>query len=214
MESVNDWIVMLATAAFAVSAVLAVADKGVDIFGCTVLGTITAIGGGTIRDLILDVPIFWAADLSFVWVAVAASLAGFFARSFFARGEVYGAVLYLDGFGAALFGIQATAKVWDLGFGLPAAPVILGVLTAIGGGLIRDVLAGRRNLLMSRELYATPVMCGSILFVLVLALLPEWRAIGFAACVAFTFGLRAAAIRWKLAIPEWLTTRPNDARAA
>jgi uncharacterized membrane protein YeiH len=65
------------TAAFAVTAVLAVAPRGIDFFGATVLGIITAIGGGTIRDIILDVPVFWAADLAYIWVALAASLAAF-----------------------------------------------------------------------------------------------------------------------------------------
>ena len=71
-----------------------------------------------------------------------------------------------------MFGIQGTAKVWDLGFGLPVAPVILGVVTAIGGGLMRDVLASRTTLLLRPELYAVPVLLGCTAFALVLAYLP------------------------------------------
>ncbi|MGB5733460.1 MAG: TRIC cation channel family protein, partial [Thiohalocapsa sp.] len=62
------------TVAFAVTAVLAVAPKGIDLFGACVMGIITAIGGGTIRDLILDVPVFWANELSYIWIAFGASL--------------------------------------------------------------------------------------------------------------------------------------------
>ena len=100
-------------------------------------------------------------------------------------------MLYLDGLGAALFGIEATEKVYDLEFGLPLAPIILGVVSAIGGGLIRDVLAGRQTLLMKTELYAIPVLLGCIVDVV---------------CVLLIFSIRAAAIKWDLSVPTWLLT--------
>ena len=77
------WLAIIATMAFAVTAVLAIADRGVDIFGVMVLGVITAVGGGTVRDLILNVQPFWVADLVFIRVAIAASLVAFVARSLF-----------------------------------------------------------------------------------------------------------------------------------
>jgi uncharacterized membrane protein YeiH len=210
IESINYWIGMAGIVAFAVTAVLAVAPRGIDIFGVLVLGVITAIGGGTLRDVIIDAPVFWGTDLMYIWVAVAASLAAFSATSLFAKKEVYSAMLYLDALGVALFGIQATAKVWDLGFGLPLAPVLLGVLTAIGGGLIRDVLAGRQNLLMKRELYAIPVLLGCTAFALVLQYLPEQRFLGAAACGIGIFAFRAAAIHWNLSVPDWLATKTKE----
>ena len=103
--------------------------------------------------------------------------------------------------------MQATGKVWDLDFGLPAAPVMLGVVTAIGGGLIRDMLAGRPNLLMSRELYAVPVMLGCILFVVALEFFPDYRFAASCLCIAFIFGLRVAAIRWSLTVPKFALSR-------
>jgi uncharacterized membrane protein YeiH len=175
-----------------------------------VLGVITAIGGGTLRDVIVDAPVFWGADLTYIWVAVAASLAAFSANSLFTKKEVYSLMLYLDALGVALFGIQATAKVWDLGFGLPLAPVLLGVVTAIGGGLIRDVLAGRQNLLMKRELYAIPVLLGCAAFAFVLQYLPEQRLLGAAACGIGIFAFRAAAIHWNLSVPDWLATKTKE----
>ena len=201
---------MAGTVAFAVTAVLAVAPRGIDIFGVLVLGVITAIGGGTLRDVIIDAPVFWGADLMYIWVAVAASLAAFSAPSLFAKKEVYSVMLYLDALGVALFGIQATAKVWDLGFGLPLAPVLLGVVTAIGGGLIRDVLAGRQNLLMKRELYAIPVLLGCAAFALVLQYLPGQRLLGEAVCGIGIFAFRAAAIHWNLSVPDWLATKTKE----
>jgi len=207
METLSYWIGMAGTVAFAVTAVLALAPRGIDLFGACVMGIITAIGGGTVRDLIMDVPVFWAADLNYIWVALGASVAAFSANSLFTRKEIYSLMLYIDGLGVALFAIEAVNKVWNLGFGLPLAPVILGIVTAIGGGLIRDMLAGRPTLLMSRELYATPVLFGSTLYVVLLYLLPQYRFICASACCVTIFSTRAAAIHWRLRVPVWLTTK-------
>lgn len=206
----QDWnylIGMAATVAFAVTAVLAVTDMDIDFFGAVVFGIITAVGGGTIRDVILDVPVFWSTDLTYIWVAIGASITAYVARPLFTSHQLYEFMLYLDGFGAVLFGVQASGKVWDLGFGVPVAPVILGVITAIGGGLTRDVLANRQTLLMKRELYAIPVMLGCILFCVVLAYFPGQRFLGAIVAIVISFGLRAAAIHWDLAVPRWFTSK-------
>lgn len=203
-KSVTDTVAMAATVAFAVTAVLAIRrENDIDIVGATTLGVLTAIGGGTIRDMMLDVPVFWASDLSYVWVATGASVAALYGRRLFSDRYLYSLMLYLDGFGAAMFGIQATEKVWDLDFGVPAAPVILGTLTAIGGGLMRDMLAGRTTLLMRREIYATPVLLGCSGYIVVLEYLPEHRFLGGLLCILGTFAMRAAAIHWNLAMPSF-----------
>jgi len=207
-NSWNHLIAMAATVAFAVTAVLAIkGDKEIDLFAAVVLGLITAIGGGTVRDIIIDTPVFWATDLTYIWVAAVASIVAFYGRRLFAHRKLFGLMLYLDGFGAAMFAIQATGKTFDLGFAVPAGPVILGVLTGIGGGLIRDVLAGRTNLLMRPELYAVPILLGCILFQLILSYLPEYRLLGSALCVFLVFGIRAAAIHWNLQVPMWARTK-------
>ena len=203
LEELSFYIAMAGTVAFASSAVLSVAERKVDLFAAIVLGVITAVGGGTVRDMILDVPVFWASDLSYMWVSLAASVATFFGYRFFARKTIHQIFLYVDGFAVAMFAIQATTKVWRLEFGLPIAPVIMGVITAIGGGLSRDVLVGRPTLLMSRELYAIPVLIGCILFTLILTYAPEYRLLGSVVCLIVIFGMRAAAIQWNLQVPEW-----------
>lgn len=199
---------MVSTAAFAVTAVLAVrGDTEIDLLGATVLGLITAIGGGTVRDVVLDVPVFWLQDLSYVWVAIVASLLAFYGRRLFTRSHVQSLMLYLDGFGVSLFSIQSVGHVWDLGQGLPAAPVIMGMITGIGGGLIRDVLAGRVTLLLRPELYATPVLLGCTVLTVILAYLPEYREAGTVICLVGTFAIRAAAIHWKLTLPYFATMK-------
>jgi len=201
---------MAGITAFAVTAVLVLAPRGIDLFSAIVLGIITAVGGGTLRDLILDVPVFWAADLNYLWVAIGASLVTFFADSLFTRKEIFRLMLYVDGLGASLFAIQTVDKSWAMDFGRPLAPIILGIVTAIGGGLLRDVLAGRQTLLMTRELYATPVLIGCTLYVVLLAAVPEYRSVAALGCVSLIFALRAAAIRWELAVPHWLMTKSKS----
>ena len=207
MEEINFWISMIATIAFAVTGVLAIADRGVDLFGVLVLGVITAIGGGTIRDMILEAPVFWSENQIYVWMALGASVLTFLTESFFTQPQIYRWMLYIDGFGAALFAIQGANKAWDMDFGLPVAPVILGVITAIGGGLIRDILAGRKTLIMSHELYAIPVTLGCCAYVLILNFFPQYALEGSIFCMLGIFGLRAAAIHWDLRVPKMFITK-------
>jgi uncharacterized membrane protein YeiH len=207
MDQINFWIGIIATVAFAVTGVLAIADRGVDLFGVMVLGVITAIGGGTLRDIILDVPAFWSIAQIYIWVALGACVVTFVAESFFTQPQIYRWMLYIDGLGAALFGIQGADKAWNFNFGLPVAPVILGVVTAIGGGLLRDILAGRKTLLMSHELYAIPVTLGCCIYVLILNFLPTYTLEGSVICMLAIFGLRAAAIYWDLRVPKLFITK-------
>jgi uncharacterized membrane protein YeiH len=85
--------------------------------------------------------------------------------------------------------------------------VILGVITAIGGGLLRDVLAGRKTLIMSHELYAIPVTLGCCVYVLILNFLPQYVVEGSVICMLGIFGLRAAAIYWDLRVPKIFITK-------
>ncbi|WP_227718141.1 trimeric intracellular cation channel family protein [Microbulbifer sp. Q7] len=201
---------MAGTVAFAATAVAAVAPKGIDLFGATVMGVITAIGGGTIRDVILDVPVFWASDLNYIWVAIFASMLAFLANKLMTHGQVYRSMLYLDALGVSMFAIQATHKGIELPFALPLGPLILGIITAIGGGLIRDTLAGNQTLLMRNELYAVPVTIGCIGYLILMHVSPESAVINGACCMLLIFFLRAAAIHWNLRVPGWLLTKTTQ----
>jgi uncharacterized membrane protein YeiH len=194
---------MLGTAVFAITGVLAIQKVGVDLFGAVVLGIITAIGGGTIRDLLLDLPIFWIADFNYIWVALFAALLAFFLTQ--RLQQRYRLLLYLDGLAAALFGLVATEKVLGLHLAAPLA-VMMGVLTSIGGGIARDALAGRVSLLMSREIYATPILLGCTIYVLLRNALPSIWIAGWIALI-FTSGLRFFAIYKQLQMPAIFSTK-------
>lgn len=193
---------LIGTAVFAVTGVLAVNRRGLDVFGAVVLGTVTALGGGTLRDVVVHAPVFWQQDLNYIWVSVGAALIAFFASRPFV--STYALLLYLDALGTALFAVVATEKILVLQF-RPIVAVLMGIVTSIGGGLLRDVLAGRPTLLMSREIYATPVLLGCTLYVGLRQLGFGHRAVGTAAFLVI-FSLRAAAIYWHIEMPRWLTS--------
>ena len=153
----GNWITLIAIGVFAITGVLAGLRKGADIFSLLVFGLVTALGGGTIRDMILNIPVFWVNDLSYIWVAVGAAFLAFFVYRVISR--AYRLLLYLDAIGVALFTIQSIDKVLGLGHP-PAIAIIMGIITGIGGGLVRDVLTDRPNLLMTKDLYATPILVG------------------------------------------------------
>lgn len=197
---------MLGTAVFAITGVMVVSRRGLDVFGAIVLGVVTALGGGTIRDLIIRAPIVWIEDFNYVWAALAGALIAFSTGRGFSTASR--ALLYLDGLGAAIFAVSAANKVLLLQMSAPVA-VVMGVLTGIGGGLMRDVLAGRPTLLMSREIYATPILFGCTVFVFLRQITPRAGLIA----VAAIFGVRALAIYRHLEMPAWLTHRDHDSDA-
>ncbi|OHX66697.1 trimeric intracellular cation channel family protein [Flammeovirga pacifica] len=197
-------IAMLGTIAFAVTAVLAVIPKGIDVFGASVMGIITAIGGGTIRDIILDVPVFWSTDLSYIWVALVSSIIAFYGHHWMKKKYIYQLMLYLDAAGIALFVIQGADKVIQLNFAMPVGPVVLGLITAIGGGITRDIIAGNSTLLMKKELYAVPLTIGAIAYVFLVSILPQYSILIGSIVIIFTFLMRAIIIYKKLNVPKWM----------
>lgn len=188
---------------FAVSGVLSAARQRLDIFSIVVVGLLTALGGGTLRDIILDVPVFWLHDLTAFWIALGASFATFIGIRLILK-VPQRLLSYLDAMGVALFAVQAIDKT--LLFGYPAAvAVVMGLITSIAGGIMRDVVTNRPTLLLSRELYATPIMLGGILYVVLMSRLPS--PLCRLVAMGLIFSLRAIAIRWQLFLPLRLTLK-------
>ncbi|CDU15462.1 trimeric intracellular cation channel family protein [Vibrio coralliirubri] len=206
-ELINT-ISVLGTAAFAFSAVLAASEKKTDIFTVVVLGVITAVGGGSTRDVLLDVTVFWSEELYYVWIAAVSSLIGFICVSFLKKRWFHTINLYVDAVAIAMFAIQGTEKAWSLGFGLPLGPIMLGIITAVGGGVIRDVLIQRPTLLLSKELYAIPVALGCTLHATTLALLPQYTDVSAIVSIALVIYIRHLSISKQLAVPKWATLNP------
>ena len=203
--SLTEVITVLGTAAFAFSAVLAASEKRTDVFSVLILGVITAVGGGSIRDIVLGVPVFWAEQLYFIWIAVISSLAGFFCVPLLKTRLINRSYLYIDAIAIAMFSVQGTEKAWSLSFGLPLGPIIMGIITAIGGGLIRDLLLQRHTLFLNKELYAIPVGIGCTMHGLVLATAPSLSHFSSLCAVALIIYIRYRAINNSIELPQWAT---------
>jgi len=197
---------MTGIAAFSVTGVVAAGKKDMDLFSIILLGVVTALGGGTIRDILMDAnPIFWIGDETYLWVSVAAAVIAFFFIRFV--NNTYTLFIYADSFGMCLFTITAAEKALSMGFSYPVA-VLMGLTTGIAGGMIRDILTGKMPLLLGREFYATPALLGASLFCILLHLAPDHpfnRYYG----LALAFGLRCASIHWDLYYPRFLLYKGN-----
>jgi uncharacterized membrane protein YeiH len=201
----NEILFLIGAGVFAITGVLAAARQNMDVMSFIVIGLVTAIGGGTLRDVMLGVQPFWLQQPAYLYVTSAAATATFFFERRFRAG--YKALLYLDALATGVFTIVATERTLHLGFE-PGIAVLMGVITGIGGGVLRDLLTGQPNILMRRELSMTPTIIGGALYVVVRnnAGLPPLQVSLLA--IAVITAVRFGAIRWEWAFPDWLTYRP------
>ena len=198
------WIEFFAVAVCAISGVLAASGQRFDLFGILVLALVTAVGGGTIRDVCLGAyPIFWIQNPSYIVAALLAALLTFVAARFFRM--PHRVLLIADAFGLALFTIVGTEKSLQLqSSGLIA--VLLGVVTGVAGGVLRDVLRREVPLVFRPEiyLYATAALAGATLLVVLRLGMPEFPHAPLAA-MGLTLVLRLSAILFKLRLPVFRT---------
>ncbi len=184
---------------FAVSGALAAGRKRLDLLGVFVLASVTAIGGGTIRDLLLDRhPMFWLSDAAYVGVIVTAvAITVAYVRW---RRPPLASLLVADALGLALFSIAGAQIAQNAG--LPAvAVVVLGTVTGVGGGVIRDVLSAEIPFVLRRgNLYASTVIVGIAAY-LFLESVGVARQPASLAGMALIAAVRLAAIRWELELP-------------
>ncbi|WP_067436448.1 trimeric intracellular cation channel family protein, partial [Nocardioides jensenii] len=146
---------------FAISGALVAVRKELDLFGVLVLAGTTGLGGGFLRDVLIDAtPPAALADWRYLLVPVAAGLITFVQHPTLGRMEPY--VNVFDAFGLSLFCVTGTIKAMEYGLG-PAPAALMGMVTGIGGGMARDVLAGRVPVVFRGELYATPALAGAAL---------------------------------------------------
>jgi len=186
----------LGTAAFAVSGALKGVRKEMDVFGVAVLATVTAIGGGTIRDTILGEKVFWLSDPVYVTIAVAAAIAVFILYRWVQRGRWE--LLIADAIGLGIFTAIGAVKAWEAGTGLVGV-VTMACLTGVGGGVIRDVLAGDVAVVLREEVYASATLAGAFLFwLLMTARLGQPVALWAAALLTLAIRLASIALRWRL----------------
>jgi len=164
-------------AVFAVSGALVAARKGMDWMGFILIATATGIGGGTLRDLLLDRPVYWIDEWQYLVICVAAAFITFYMIRHLRRRLSW--LLWADAIGMAAFTVIGVEVALGMGVS-PFIAVIMGVMTATFGGLIRDVIAGEMPLLLHREVYASAALLGGIVYVLVVILIDQ----GYVAAIA------------------------------
>mgnify|MGYP000594065770 CR=1 FL=1 len=190
---------IIGVAVFAASGALAAAEKRLDVLGFILFGTVTGIGGGTLRDLILDVEVFWVSDVLYLQVCIAASVISFFAApQLFARQKLF---LWLDAMGLALFSVLGTAKAHSLGVD-PLVAVTMGTITPTFGSVIRDILLDQEPVLLGGEIYVTVAITGAISYLLLFNFTHQ-ATLSLLVAVAVAFLVRAAAIVFDLRLPKF-----------
>jgi len=198
---------LFGVAVFAVSGSLAAGRKHMDVFGVVVLGLVTALGGGTLRDTLLDVsPVFWIGDRIYLLVAVASALLTFTAVRVIT--VPWRVLLISDAFGLAVFMAIGTAKTLSV-TQLPSISMIMGVMTGVAGGMIRDVLSAEVPLILRKEIYATAALCGSFVFIIMNRFgLADTASLLLSALV--TLLIRLAAIHYNFSLPVFRSREELD----
>lgn len=197
LTSVLDW---LGIATFAVTGALVASRKEMDIVGFILLGTVTGIGGGTMRDMLLgNLPVFWIKQPAYLVVCILVSAATFF----FAHipQSRYRMLLWFDAVGMAVFAVGGTERALQAG-AAPVVAVAMGVITATFGSIIRDVLGNETPVILRREIYVTAALAGAVLFVS-LSVWGAGREVALASGVMAAALIRFAALRWNWSLPRY-----------
>ncbi len=185
---------------FALSGSLMAGRYQLDPFGVVVLASVTAVGGGTIRDVILQTPVFWVEKPYYLYVIlITAILTIILIRQPKRIPKRF--LLIADALGLALFAVLGTQKALYLGAPVPVA-VVLGTITGVAGGMIRDVLCNVIPMILRQEIYALAAMLGGSLFVLLHWL--NWSDTqAIIASMVAALLLRLAAIYWHVSLPAF-----------
>jgi len=186
---------------FALSGGLAASRRDLDLFGILVVSLLPAIGGGTLRDLLLDRPVFWLEHSNTIWIALAGGLVSAVLGERIAR---FKTLIWFDAMGLALFSVVGAQAAHSLGFG-PVVIVMMGTITASFGGLLRDVVCNEVPLILREDIYATAALLGSLVFwgAISLDLSVTWAMV-LGGVTAFT--IRAGVIILKTIQPKLLVT--------
>lgn len=191
---------------FAATGALAASRKQLDIIGFVFLATLTGAGGGTARDLILGVPVFWVEQHLYILVCAAAAICTFFTAHLLE--SRYRWVLWLDAVALAAYSVFGAYKGLDV-TGSATLAVVMGMMTGTLGGILRDVVAGEPSVLMRKEIYILAAMTGAGVFVAAdiggLA-----RPVAAGAGFVGAFGVRAGALAFGWTLPPYRSRPGRD----
>jgi uncharacterized membrane protein YeiH len=213
LETIQPILEYLGTIAFAITGALVAGRKRMDIGGVLVLGAIVSVGGGTVRDLLVQRTVFWVDDPSFLAVGVASAALSIplFRIASAQLKQAYWLVQSFDAFGLALFVVTGTNIALDAGANNVAAAVI-GVISGIGGGMIRDILANDiPTVLTDGRLYMVAALAGAVAYIGLLQLdIPAVYVLWIPIVIILV--LRYASLRYNLGIPTFIIDEAADPR--
>jgi uncharacterized membrane protein YeiH len=194
------WLDLFGIVVFALSGSLMAGRYKLDPFGVVVLASVTAIGGGTIRDMILQTPIFWVEKPLYLYVIlITAVLTIIIIRQPKLIPKRF--LLIADAFGLALFAVLGTEKALSLGSPIPVA-MVMGMITGVAGGMIRDIICNVIPMILRQEIYALAALLGGGLFV-TFGYLGWPENIALITAILGALLLRLAAIYWKVSLPAF-----------
>ncbi|MFN7180250.1 trimeric intracellular cation channel family protein [Hyphomonas sp.] len=196
-------------AVFAATGALAASRKQLDIIGFLFFAAFTGVGGGTVRDLILDVPVFWVANPDYLVICVVTAVMVYFTAHLFE--SRYKLLLWLDAIGLGAYCVFGAWKALGA-TGSPVVAIVMGVITASFGGILRDQMAGEPSIVLQREIYITAALVGAAAYTGLAYLdIPVMMAAVPAAVLAFA--IRGGAMRFGWSIPPYKARpgrRPED----
>ncbi|WP_270936412.1 trimeric intracellular cation channel family protein [Falsiroseomonas oryzae] len=199
-----DW---AGIAAFAASGALVASRKQMDAVGFVLIAVLTGFGGGTLRDLLLGrTPVFWLQRPELIGFAAGVGLLVFFTAHLVE--SRFRALLWVDAAGLALYAVLG-AEIALIAGADPWAAVLLGVVTAVGGGILRDVVCNELPLILRREIYITAAAAAAVAYV-ALRLAPLPRDVALTAGIALGFSIRAAAILRGWSLPTYRARPARD----
>lgn len=191
----------IGTVVFAISGTLTAADKRLDFFGAAMIGFVTAVGGGTVRDILLgDVPVTWMQNPNYFYMMVFGVVVTIIFKKRVLR--LKRTLFLFDTIGIATFTLLGLKKA--LLFHIdPAMAVLMGLSSAVVGGIIRDILCNEVPLIFHREIYATVCIAGSLIYLL-LNYLHVDETICEISTVSFIIVIRILVVRFQLTMPHFV----------
>lgn len=191
---------ILGTFSFAASGAFFAMEKKLDPFGVLIVAYITAIGGGTLRDIMIgDLPVRWLRNEIITVVIFIAAVASMFFGSFLKRFQ--GSLLAFDALGLGLFTLVGVERGMQLNFSVGVC-ITLGTITGCFGGVIRDVILNQVPLVFRKEIYALASIAGGLLYFGLIAIDME-RDLAKVICILLIFAIRMLAIRYKWSLPRF-----------
>jgi uncharacterized membrane protein YeiH len=207
LDSIAQFLDWFGLCVFALTGALVASRKQMDIVGFALLGSVTGIGGGTIRDVLMGaLPVFWVQKPAYLLTCVLVSCAAFFVAHLVQSRQRL--LIWADAVGLALFSVTGADIAQAHGAGSVIA-IALGVATATFGGIIRDILGGDVPVILRREIYVTAALLGSSVFTLCLHL-GLAKNLSLAAGFMAALALRAAAIRFDLSLPIFVNSQGSN----